>query len=371
MSMTSLPPFDYLCIAVSEWQIVGGQVLASTMSMTAPIKSNREESILNKLAPDYSVITRLETRKAQGRGYIVDACGVIFAPLTITPFYAQNEAMWNLGIYDMLIRENKTSALIHYNKRSAGYVVEGPEVLSAQHLPPNMNVRLEECIGDASYYCCEDHLINGTSAMDFVCIDVNLNSISAAIFALKNLADGGSILISLVSLRDHSSMVILGAFEKSFQKVLISYPKAVAMSNERVYVYGLNVKTTAQCIATILKSRLREVDAMCEMMIPEEFSCAVRYWSLRIFQLAQKKYLDILDLCSKIIIHSPLVRAERLHTLVFMCIQAAQRNGIFIKYRQTYQLGCHGTCSVTAMENLMNLVDGLNGGSGSMMIDDY
>ena len=350
---------------------MGESVLASIVSTTAPIKPNQEESILSRLAPDYSVITRLETRKVQGRGYIIDACGVIFAPLSVTPFYAQNEVMWNLGIYDMLMRENKSSALIHYTKRSAGYVVEGPEVLSAQHLPPNMNVRLEECIGDASYYCCEDHLINGTSAMDFVCIDVNLNSISAAIFALKNLADGGSILISLVSLRDHSSMVILGAFEKSFQKVLISYPEAAAMSSERVYVYGFHVGMASQCIDIISKSRLHKVDDMHETVVmPEEFSYAVRYWSLRIFQMAQKKYIDILDLCSKIIIHSPLVRAERLHTLVFICIQAAQRMGIFSKYRQMYQVGCHGACSATAMENLMHLVDGLNDDSSSLMIDD-
>ena len=101
---------DSNIIEVKRWKEVGSAVLGSMRSSTAPLSSKCTNSLIEELKPDIDIYLELDMRGRQGRAYVVDACTIIAAPLTITKFYAQNEIMWECGVFDMLAADT-TGAL--------------------------------------------------------------------------------------------------------------------------------------------------------------------------------------------------------------------------------------------------------------------
>ena len=353
---------DSNIIEVKRWKEVGSAVLGSMRSSTAPLSSKCTNSLIEELKPDIDIYLELDMRGRQGRAYVVDACTIIAAPLTITKFYAQNEIMWECGVFDMLAADTTGAlcVLFHFKQCIHEYVILGPQSLNDEHLPANINVKHETCQGNDVCECFMYNAHSSTSTenkMTMIFMDVGSGGLSSLMFALTRLAVDGSILMSLKSLREPESGAIVGVMQKYFKKVQIIHPKSNGTATEMVYLCAFNIKSVEKCIqfvTNIHTGYFASINPAKALPFPDEFMYAVMYWSTLIQSRVHAKSTRILSLCSKIIIHSPLVRKDRLNALVVACIESAVRKGIYSKYAETYTFGCK---TAVALQMLINLMD--------------
>ena len=332
---------DIACIKChEEWVSLGARLLDTLPNPLKPLQAHRAPSYLEALAHDKEIEKMIQRRVKQGREYVLLACQEIISPLSMVPFFSQNEAMKRGGLYDEMTRlatSCNLRILLRRKNQTSRYLENQPSFLCETHFPVGTilkDIFFEEVVSDQE------------ELFQLVCIEECDDEVYQFLHALRSLAPGASMLFTLRSLRSEVSALIIFFALKIFKaKVTIICPETGGRVTEKVYIAcsGANEKSLDKNIAACSKARamLTKVGpGYIENLVPENLLASITYWGLLVLAEVQKKQATALRLCATILRHKPLVSRRQLHSLLCVCIDAAEKSGALDRIRNMFAPGC-------------------------------